>query len=114
MKRFRDFVKDTDNDLHESRMLKTASVLTFAKSAKQHGDEAESAFNKAKRRVDNASNNSVEDQLAAIQQGIGHLSDGLVSLRKQNGDITAIVTTSAILSSKTNHQLMSALKRKRS
>ena len=80
-------------------------------SAKRHGDDATKSLNNAKRKILSSSLDTEEQRLKSIQDGLLDLCDGLISMRKQNGAITGIVTTSALLNERTNSQLSDAIKR---
>ena len=45
------------------------------------------------------------ERLTSLQNGMMNLCDGLISLRKQNGAITAIVVSGQLLNERTNAQL---------
>ena len=59
----------------------------------------------AKRKIKGSSLDNDEERLKRIQDGLQDLCDGLVSMRKQNGAITGIVTTAVLLNERTNRQL---------
>ena len=111
MKTFNEIRNPNLEDLRESRLLRKGGVLILARSAKRHGDDATKSLNNAKRKILSSSLDTEEQRLKSIQDGLLDLCDGLISMRKQNGAITGIVTTSALLNERTNSQLSNAIKR---
>jgi hypothetical protein len=111
MKTFNEIRNPNLEDLRESRLLRKGGVLILARSAKRHGDDATKSLNNAKRKILSSSLDTEEQRLKSIQNGLLDLCDGLISMRKQNGAITGIVTTSALLNERTNSQLSDAIKR---
>ena len=45
------------------------------------------------------------ERLNSLQNGMMNLCDGLISIRKQNGAITGIMTTAVLLNERTSQQL---------
>ena len=111
MKTFNEIRNPNLEDLRESRLIRKGGVLILARSAKRHGDDATKSLNNAKQKIKGSTLDTAEDQLKSIQDGLLDLCDGLISMRKQNGAITGIVTTSALLNERTNSQLSNAIKR---
>lgn len=105
MKTFDQFIREESYDLNESRFLRKGGALLLARSAKKHGDDATRSLNDAKRKIKGSSLDSDEERLKGIQHGLQDLCDGLISIRKQNGAITGIVTTAVLLNERTNRQL---------
>ena len=92
-------------DLNESRLLRKGGALLFARSAKKHGDDAHKSFNDAKQKIKGNPLDTDGERLATLQDGLQDLCDGLISIRKQNGALTGIMTTAVLLNERTNHQL---------
>jgi len=92
-------------DLNESRLLRKGGALLFARSAKKHGNDAHKSFNDAKQKIKGNPLDTDGERLASVQYGLMDLCDGLISLRKQNGAITAIVVSGQLLNERTNAQL---------
>jgi hypothetical protein len=109
MKTFDEFLQT--EDLNESRFLRKTTALLLARSAKKHGDDATRSLNDAKRKIKGSSLDTNEECLKGIQDGLQDLCDGLISIRKQNGAITGIVTTAVLLNERTNRQLERFTKR---
>ena len=105
MKTFDEFICSDYQDLNESRLLRKGGALLLARSAKKHGDDATRSLNDAKWNIKGSSLDSDEKRLKGIQDGLQDLCDGLISMRKQNGAITGIVTTAVLLNERTNRQM---------
>jgi hypothetical protein len=93
------------NKLEESRLLRKGGVLLLAKTAKRHGDDATKYFYSAKRKIKGSSLDSEEERIKSIQEGLQDLCEGLISIRKQNGAITGIVSTAVVINERTNAQI---------
>lgn len=102
IKTFEEFMETEPQDLIESRLLRKGGVLLLARSAKKHGDDAARSLNDAKRKMKGSSLDNDEERLKGMQDGLQDLCDGLISMRKQNGSITGIVTTAVLLNERTN------------
>ena len=50
------------------------------------------------------------ERLNSLQDGLQDLCDGLISIRKQNGAITGIMTTAVLLNERTSQQLEKIIK----
>ena len=111
MKTFDEFICSDYQDLNESRLLRKGGALLLARSAKKHGDDATRSLSDAKRKIKGSTLDSDKERLRGIQDGLQDLCDGLVSMRKQNGAITAIVTTAVMLNERTNRQVERITKR---
>ena len=92
-------------DLNESRLLRKGGALLFARSAKKHGDDAHKSFNDAKQKIKGNPLDTDGERLASLQDGLQDLCDGLISIRKQNGAITGIMTTAVLFNERTSQQL---------
>jgi len=103
----------SDDFLQESRLLRKGTALLLARSAKKHGDTAETFFNNAQRTFANKSDQNLEDQMKTLLKGFKEICDGLISLRKQNGANTGIATVSVLLNEKTDKQISLLLKKRR-
>jgi hypothetical protein len=97
-------------DLNESRLLRKGGALLFARSAKKHGDDAHKSFNDAKQKIKGNPLDTDGERLNSLQNGMMNLCDGLISLRKQNGAITGIMTTAVLLNERTSQQLEKVLR----
>ena len=92
-------------DLNESRLLRKGGALLFARSAKKHGDDAHKSFNDAKQKIKGNPLDTDGERLTSVQEGFLDLCDRLISIRKQNGAITGIMTTAVLFNERTSQQL---------
>ena len=113
MKTFDEIRVSETEDLNESRLLRKGVVLLLARSAKSHGDDATRSLNDAKRKITGSSLDTDTERLKSIQDGLQDLCDGLISIRKQNGAITGIVTTALLLNERTKNQMQKLIKKGR-
>ena len=113
MKTFDQFIREESCDLNESRLFRKGGALLLARSAKKYGDDATRSLTDAKRKIKGSSLDTDEERLKGLQEGFQDLCDGLISMRKQNGAITGIVTTAVLFNERTNRQLEGLSKRDR-
>ena len=111
MKTFDQFIREQSNDLNESRFLRKGGALLLARSAKKHGDDATRSLNDAKWKIKGSPLDNDNERLKSLQEGLQDLCDGLISMRKQNGAITGIVTT-AVLSNERIYRQMNKITRR--
>lgn len=111
IKTFEEFMETETQDLNESRLLRKGGVILLARSAKKHGDDATRSLNDAKRKIKGSPLDSDNERLKSLQEGFQDLCDGLISIRRQNGAITGIVTTAVLMSERTDKQVQKLTKR---
>ena len=111
IKTFEEFMETEPQDLIESRLLRKGGVLILARSAKRHGDDASRSLNDAKRKIKGSPVDSDNERLKSLQEGLQDLCNGLISIRKQNGAITGIVTTAVLMHERTDKQVQKLLKK---
>ena len=111
MQTFDEFIQEDQHDINESRLLRKGGALLLARSAKKHGDDATRSLTDAKRKIKGSSLDSDEERLKGIQDGLQDLCDGFISMRKQNGAITGIVTTAVLFNERTNAHIRKLLRR---
>jgi len=99
--------------LQESRLLRKGAALILARSSKKHGDTAETHFNNAQRSLTKKPDQSLEDQMKSLLEGLNEMCDGLISLRKQSGSITGIATAAVLFNERTDKQISSLVKRRK-
>jgi hypothetical protein len=102
-----------DDFLKENRLLRKGAALLLARSAKKHGDTAQTHFNNAQRTFANKSDQNLEDQMKTLLKGLNEMAEGLVNLRRQNGSITGIATAAVLFNERTNKQISLLLKKRR-
>ena len=110
MKTFDEFIQEESYELNESRLLRTGGALLLARSARKHGDDAAWSLTDAKRKIKGSSLDNDEERLKGIQNGLQDLCDGLISMRKQNGAITGIMTTDVLLNDRSNKKILQLLR----
>lgn len=103
---------EPETELNEGKVLKRGSALLFARNAQMHGNQAEQHFKIAKQKLTVSESAKPEEKEKLLLEGLSHICDGMISLRNQNGAITGIVTTSAVLGER-GDQKISRLLRKR-
>ena len=111
IKTFEEFMETEPQDLIESRLLRKGGVLLLARSAKKHGDDVTRSLEDAKRKIKGSPLDSDNERLKSLQEGLQDLCDGLISIRKQNGAITGIVTTAVLLNERTEKQVQKLLRK---
>ena len=109
IKTFEEFMETEPQDLIESRLLRKGGVLLLARSAKRHGDDASRSLKDAKRKIKGLPLDTDNERLKSLQEGLQDLCDGLISIRRQNGAITGIVTTAVLLNERTDKQVQKLL-----
>jgi hypothetical protein len=110
---FKDSTNEVSADfLEESRLLRKGAALILARSAKKHGDTAQTHFNNAQRSFTKKSD-TLEDQMVNLLSGMNEVVEGLINLRKQNGSNTSIATAAVLFNERTDKQISSLLKRRK-
>ena len=105
MKTFKE-IRDTDTeDLTESRLLRRGIATGYGLRARNEGKKIEMELNSAKNALRPRPNDTTEEQVKRLQEGLIHMCDANIALRHQLGAITAIVTTAVLLNERTNRQL---------
>ena len=113
MKTFDEIKNNVEQDeLNEGRLIRKGTAILFAKNARMHGNQAEQFFKAAKQKLSNTDTLKPDEKQQLLLEAMGHLCDGMISLRNQNGAITSIVTTSALFGER-GDQKMTRLLRKR-
>ena len=107
MKTYKKQKQEIENpkELNESRFLRKGGSLVFFRNAKKHGDDAVRHFKNAQSKLSKRPLGAPEERIERLTEGLNDPCDGMISLRKQNGAITAIVTTTVLLNERTNQQL---------
>ena len=94
MKTFNDIMNNKNSSIEEGYRRKGAGLI-FASKSRSHGIKAEQHFKKAIGYIDNKTTNITdEERLNNIMLAISELSKGLIEIRHQNGNITALALTS--------------------
>ena len=100
------------NILTANELSELASIDTIPKIIDKFYDiHQNKSFNDAKQKIKGNPLDTDGERLNSLQNGMMNLCDGLISLRKQNGAITGIMTTAVLLNERTSQQLEKALKK---
>lgn len=97
--------------IDEGRIIKRGSALLFARQAQMHGNQAEQHFEIAKQKLTRFETLTPKEKEKLIIEGLSHICDGMISIRNQNGAITGIVTTSALLGEQGDKKMSKLLRR---
>lgn len=93
------------DEINESRLLRKGFSLVFARNAKKHGDDAVRHFKSAQTKLNKRPLDTPEDLIEHLTEGLNELCEGMISLRKQNGAVTSLTLTSALLNERTDKQI---------
>lgn len=97
------------DELNESRFLRKGVSLVFARNAKKHGDDAVRNFKTAQTKLSKRPLDTPEERIERLTEGLNDLCEGMISLRKQNGAVTSLTLTSALLNERTDKQVQKLL-----
>ena len=92
-------------DLSESRLLRRGIATAYGLRARSEGNKIERELSSAKNLLRPRPNDTTEEQVKRLQEGLVQMCDANIALRHQLGAITAIVTTAVLLNERTNRQL---------
>ena len=93
------------NELNESRLLRKGVAVAYGLRARNEGKKVEQNLSNAKQTLRPRSNESIEDQVKRLQEGLIEMCDANISLRKQLGAMTAIIVNGQLMNERTNRQL---------
>jgi len=112
MKTYKELKQDLDepNELNESRFLRKGVATAYAMRARNEGKKVEKNLSNAKQTLRHRPNETTEDQLKRMQEGLIEMCDANIALRKQLGAMTAIIVCGQLLNERTNKQLEILLK----
>ena len=115
MKTYKELKQDLDEpkELNESRFLRKGIATAYAMRAKHEGKKVEQNLSNAKQTLRHRPNESIEDQVKRLQEGLIEMCDANISLRKQLGAMTAIVLSGQLMNERTNLQVEKLLRKKR-
>ena len=86
--------------LLQERFLRKGAGIMFASQSKSHGDKAERHLQNAKQHLQTKPNMSLDERVESITKSMEALTDGLISMRNQNGAITSLCLTAVLLNEK--------------
>ena len=90
--------------------LRKGVATTYAMRARNEGKKVEQNLSNAKETLRPRSNETIEDQVKRLQEGIIEMCDANIALRKQLGAMTAIIVSGQLLNERTNQQIKKLLK----
>ena len=99
------------NELNESRLLRKGVAAAYAMRARNEGKKVEQNLLNAKQTLRPRSNESTEEQLKRLQEGLIEMCDANIAMRKQLGAMTAIVVSGQLLNERTNQQIEKLVKK---
>jgi hypothetical protein len=99
------------SDLKESRLLRKGIAAAYAMRARNEGRKVEQNLSNAKQTLRPRSNETAEEQIKRLQEGLIEMCDANIALRKQLGALVAICVSGQLLNERTSKQLEQLLKR---
>ena len=112
MKTYKELKQELENrdDLKESRLLRKGVAATFGLRAKNEGKKVEHNLSNAKQTLRPRSNETAEEQIKRLQEGLIEICDANIALRKQLGAITAIIVSGQLLNERTHEKVSTLFK----
>lgn len=113
MKTYKKLKKELENpnELHKSRLLRKGVATTYAMRARNEGRKVEQNLSNAKQTLRHRPNESIEDQVKRLQEGLIEMCDANIALRKQLGAMTAVILSGQLLNERTNQQIEKLVKK---
>lgn len=99
------------NELKESRLLRKGVATAYAMRARNEGKKVEQNLSKAKQTLRPRGNETIEDQVKRLQEGLIDMCAANIAFRKQLGAMTAIIVSGQLLNERTNKQVEKLVKR---
>jgi hypothetical protein len=112
MKTFKEIRDSETEELSESSLLRKGLAVTHGVRARSQGKKIEMELASAKNILRPRPNDTTEEQLKRIQEGLVQMCDANIALRHQLGAITAIVVSGQLFNERTNTQLDKVLKKR--
>ena len=114
MKTYEELKQEIENreDLKESRLLRKGVATAYAIRARNEGKKVEHNLSNAKQTLRPRSNETAEEQIKRLQEGLIEMCDANISLRKQLGAMTAIIVSGQLLNERIR-KVVRGLERKR-
>ena len=112
MKTYKELKQEIENrnDLKETRLLRKGVAATFGLRAKNEGKKVEQNLSNAKQTLRPRSNQTAEEQIKRLQEGLIEMCDANIALRKQLGAMTAIIVSGQLMNERTNKQIKNLFK----
>ncbi len=111
MKTFEEIRGGDTESLSESRFLRKSIATAYAVRARNEGKKIEMELNSAKNALRPRPNDTTEEQVKRLQEGLILMCDANIALRNQLGAVTAIVLSGQLLNERTSQQLEKLLKK---
>ena len=105
MKTFKEIRGTDTEDLTESRLLRRGIATGYGLRARNEGKKVEMELNSAKNALRPRPNDTTEEQVKRLQEGLIHMCDANIALRHQLGAITAIVVSGQLFNERTSTEL---------
>ena len=107
MKTYKELKQELENrkDLKESRLLRKGVAAAFGLRARNEGKKVEQNLSKAKQTLRPRSNETAEEQIKRLQEGLIEMCDANIALRKQLGSMTTIIVGGQLMNERTNKQI---------
>ena len=104
MKTYKELKQELESrdDLKESRLLRKGVAATFGLRARNEGKKVQQNLSNAKQTLRPRSNETAEEQIRRLQEGLIEICDANIALRKQLGAMTAIIVGYGLFN---NHQV---------
>jgi hypothetical protein len=99
------------NELKESRLLRKGVATAYAMRARNEAQKVEQNLSNAKQTLRHRPNESIEDQVKRLQEGLIEICDANISLRKQLGAMTAVIVSGQLMNERTNKQIEKLVKK---
>ena len=110
MKTFEEIRCGDTEALSESRFLRKGIATAYAVRARNEGKKIEKELSSAKNTLSPRADDTVEEQVKRLQEGLIQMCDANIALRHQLGAITTIVVSGQLFNERTNAQLEKALR----
>ena len=112
MKTYKELKQEIESrdDLKESRLLRKGVAATFGLRVRNEGKRVEQNLSKAKRTLRPRSNETIEDQVKRLQEGLIEMCDASIASKKQLAAMTAIILNGQLLMERTNKQIKNLFK----
>ena len=93
-------------EVRDSNPLRCAKISTgYGLRAKSEGLIVEKELSNAKQTLRPRSNETTEEQIKRLQEGLIEMCDANIALRKQLGAMTAIIVSGQLMNERTNKQI---------
>ena len=113
MKTYKELKQELENrdDLKESRLLRKGVATAYAIRARNEGKKVEQNLSNAKQTLRHRPDESIENQVKRLQEGLIEMCDANIALRKQLGAMTDVILSVQLMNERNNKQIEKLLKR---